>query len=493
VIQSGVNASILPANNLGVQQCGGGGCPVPTTTGGGGCNPNNWALVGANYEVKILDVETDKPVYLPGEVVTITGTVQLLGQNVYMNECGDVQPGNAVKLSSNLVSITLSGPYGNPNVEKGQDFFSAQVTVPSDAKSGEVTYTVTATYQSVGDEKTVSFNVQTYSPTLVVTPSHSSWLGVGGFAYPGDEVAVSGSGWAPDGEVTLTCAELGLSQSVSVGSSGSFTVSVPVPGGQAEGPYTITGKELPNLEVPSNPFNVAWRTLTLILDTPAPAEQGSTASISGTVTDNDGKAVAGVSVTFAVQGLPAPSGASTDASGKFTSTIKVAEDAPIRSYTIQATAQKAPGYKPGSGSTTLQVTQQPLLNRIGKWLRQHAAGILGTLVALAGTVVATFVLSALESAIAGGSEGTVVVSTAVAAASAIAPVVAAAARAAEGGGSWIWHEVKHILFWHLLPHAIDWTLGAEPLQGGQPPPRQFPDGKARWHHRQRGGDSLLNY
>jgi len=465
VFQGGVGASSSHVNDYTIVQCGGGGCPTATATGTA-CNPYNWYYYDSAYKVEIVNVDPDRTMYRPGETVEVSGTVRLLRQDSYVNECGEVGTVDPVTADPSHVAVQLAGPFGAKSVGvSSSGSFGTDLIVPDDAESGPITYTVTASYSSSADEKEISFEIETFSPSLQVAPSHTSWFGTPGNVLPGDTVTVSGSGWAPGKDVTLTCSALGLSQTVPVDESGAFTVDIAIPEGQAEGPYVIKGNEPPNLETSAPPFNVAWRTLTLTLDTPAPTQLGSTATISGTVTDGDGKTVEGASVTFEpVNGLPAVPGASADASGKFTTAITVPEEAPVQSYTIQGTAKKTPGYKPGSGSATLQVTQRPILSRIGRWLGQNAGSIASTLASIAVAIAAiAAIIGTIISVLGGGSESAAAVAVAVAASSAIRGLLRAAV--AEGASrSWIWHMLATIgVDVGLIPHIfVELFPGASP-------------------------------
>jgi hypothetical protein len=358
VIHAGVNASIIPVNNNpGIQQCGGGSCPVPTQTagGGGGCNPDNWYYYGAQYEVKILSADSDKPAYHPGEPVTITGTVELIHQDYWQNECGELGAQSPVEDNAGQVQMGLTGQFGGDITNDGGSF-TGKVNVPADAEAGQVTYTVTASYSSASDSMEVSFKVTEFSPILTVVMDHGS------FVYPSGEFTVSGSDWAPNGIVTLDYLSLGTQASVTVGPSGTFTApSITVPSDAAEDSYNLIGKEAPNLEAFGS-VTVQWRNL-IITETfsPPSVQQGDTASISGTVTDNEGKPVAGVTVTFAAVGLPPPASTTTGPSGGFSTDITVPSDAVATSHAITAMAEKTPGYRHATAERSLEVSERPPL------------------------------------------------------------------------------------------------------------------------------------
>lgn len=380
VIQGGVNASIIPANNPGVQQCGGGGCPVPTTTGGGGCNPYNWMYVDSTYGVKILSADTDKPAYNPGETVTITGTLEAMHQDMYVNECGEYGSTDPVQDNAGLVKLGLSGAYGGTIANEGGSF-TATVNLPLTAESGAVTYTVIATYESANDQRDVTFEVNAFTPSLSVAMSH------GTFVYPGETFTVSGSGWAPNGMVSLDYGSLSSGAQVAVSSSGTFTApSIAVPSDAAEDSYTVTGTEAPNLEASAS-VPVQWRQLVIALNPTPIVQQGDNVPISGTVKDNEGKSVEGVTVSFEVNVLSSPSSTSTDASGQFSASMTVPSDAKAQTYGIAVTAEKTPGYKSASASVNLQVTERPPfpnLTDVGVAVAGAAGGAAGGLVATGG-------------------------------------------------------------------------------------------------------------
>jgi carboxypeptidase family protein len=228
------------------------------------------------------------------------------------------------------------------------------MNVPDTANAGPYTVTVTATYGTHSDQRQVPLQVEAFAPSLTVAMSQGS------FAYPGDTVTVSGSGWAPNKPVTLDYNVPGVSDtSVTADGSGAFTApSITVPDHTEEGSYSVKASESPNLEQTAS-VTVAWRQLLLTFDLPASTQQGSNITISGTVTDKDGKPVEGAIVSFDTGGLQSASPATTDGSGKFTSSVAVPDDAAAQQYTISATGQKTPGYKSANADRGLQVTIRP--------------------------------------------------------------------------------------------------------------------------------------
>ena len=356
VIQGGVTSSVIPASNPGVQQCGGGSCPIPTETGTSVCNPYNWYYYGSEYGVKIISAQADKSEYRPGDVVTITGTVQLTRQDYYANECGEVGSVEPVADDAGKVKVAITGPYDG-TINNAGGSLTGNVNLPTTAGASTVTYTVTATYSSASDQRDVSFDVIEFTPSLSVVMSQGS------FVYPGETITVSGSGWAPDGTVTLDYGELGSAATVAVDDSGAFSApALTVASDQSEGPYPIKGTESPNLES-SGTATVQWRQLKLTLSVSLPSvPQGSSVTLSGAVTDNEGKPVPGTTVSLSGGGLPEPSPTtiSTDSSGSFNGIIiAVTDKVDPHAYTISATAQKTPGYKAASASAGLVVTCPP--------------------------------------------------------------------------------------------------------------------------------------
>lgn len=348
VIHGGVTASVI--RPLDVAPTGGGG------GGGGGCNPNNYVLYGTRYTVKILDAETDRGEYAHGDTVTFTGTVQLAAEPVYINDCYQYLVGDAYNADPSVVSVALSGPFGDLPAENSGQYFKAEVTVPLKADAGTVSYHVTATYGSSSDATDVSFKVAEYVPVLTVKTWH-------GFVYPGEQFTVSGSNWKPDGDVALDYGGLGSGTGI-VGPSGSFPeLTVTVPETQKEGPYTITGTE-EGLEAHSTVV-VRWRQLVITITEldPGPSmQQGDAIGIIGTVTDNEGKPVAGAAMTmttsrdadlvFNVEEI-------SSSTGSFTAAAAARLKASPGTILITVTAQKTPGYLMGTASLTLQVTCRP--------------------------------------------------------------------------------------------------------------------------------------
>ena len=368
MIQGGVTASIIPANNPGVQQCGGGSCPIPTQTASSVCNPYNWFYYDSKYGVKITSAETDKAEYHPGDPVTITGTVQLLRQDFYVNECGELGSLDPVEDNAGLVKMVVTGQFGGTITNKGGSF-SAKVNVPETAESGPITYTVTASYSSAHDSRDVSFEVKPYTPSLAVAMSDGS------FVYPGGQCTVSGSGWAPNGEVTLNYGSLGAESTAPVGGAGTFNApSITVPSDADEGDsYTVTATEA--LLTAKGTIVVKWHQLSVsLVVSPASAKQGDNATISGTVVDNEGKGVE-ASVSFLCDGLPEPSALTTDASGHFSTQIAIPNDAEVRAHAIKVYAGKTGGYKDASTSASLQVVERPVPVVTAVGLAAGAAGL----------------------------------------------------------------------------------------------------------------------
>lgn len=249
----------------------------------------------------------------------------------------------------------LTGPFGGTITNDGGSF-TGKTSVPVTANAGQVTYTVTASYSSASDSMDVSFEVTVFTPSLDVAMDHGS------FVYPGGQFTMSGTGWMPDGTVTLDYGELDSAATATVDSSGAFTApSITVPSDQAEGPYPVIATESPNLEN-SGTVTVQWRNL-IITETfsPPSVQQGDTTSISGTVTDNEGKPVAGATVTFAAVGLPPPPSTTTSPSGGFSTDITVPSDAVATSHSITAMAEKTPGYKTETAEGSLEVVERPPL------------------------------------------------------------------------------------------------------------------------------------
>lgn len=368
MIQDGVTASIIPANNPGVQQCGGGSCPIPTQTASSVCNPYNWFYYDSKYGVKITSAQTDKAEYHPGNPVTITGTVQLLRQDLYVNECGEIGALDPVQDNAALVKVGVTGQFGGTITNTGGSF-TAKVNVPETAESSTVTYTVTASYSSAHDSREVSFEVKPYTPSLAVAMSDGS------FVYPGDQCTVSGSGWAPNGEVTLNYGSLSDEATAPVDGSGTFNApSITVPPDTDEGDsYTVTATE--SLLTAKGTIVVKWHQLSVsLVVSPASAKQGDNATISGTVVDNEGKGVE-ASVSFLCDGLPEPSALTTDASGHFSTEIAIPNDAEVRAHAIKVYAGKTGGYKDASASASLQVVERPVPTATAVGLAAGAAGL----------------------------------------------------------------------------------------------------------------------
>jgi len=350
VIHGGVAASMIPASNPE-------DIPPPNPTITSVCNPYVIWLAESDYTVQISSPQVDKLKYHPGDVVTITGTVQLQRTDILVNDCGEISEQSPASDDAGKVKMGITGPYGGVITNTGGSF-TAKVNVPADADSGTVTYTITASYSSSRKSSEVQFQVETYTPSLSIEMTHGS------FAYPGEACKVSGSGWMPNGQVTLSYGKLGTGPPVTVSGSGDFTApSMTVPQDSDETSYPITGTEQPNLNAGGVACVVKWHQLVIatLNISPASVQQGTSVAITGSVTDDEGKPVAQAAVSFSVNGgkLSTPSTATTDGSGQFTSSLTVDDNATATSYTILASAQKTGGYRSGSKDGHLIVTVRP--------------------------------------------------------------------------------------------------------------------------------------
>ena len=146
----------------------------------------------------------------------------------------------------------------------------------------------------------------------------------------------------------------------------------------------MKGTEAPNLEAAGS-IRVQWRNLVIaeLSFSPLSLQQGDSSAISGTVTDNDGKPVAGVTISFTAEGLPSPSSTTTDSSGRFSSQVAVPSNAKADSHAITATAEKKPGYIDATAERGLEVTERPPLPDTTNVGVAVAGAVVGTAVAVA--------------------------------------------------------------------------------------------------------------
>lgn len=322
------------------------------------CDPNSWTLSSQAFLVDILQLSTDKPTYQPGETVSILGTVRLVEQDTYYQAACDppYEQGTPFTDNPNVVAVSLTSLLRN-DVSSVSDSgnFIFNIALDSSTKAGTYPFTVSANCptcagigQTQGASQDGSFEVSAYTPTLTVTPTT---------AYPGDTITVSGTGWAPTDPITLTYGQGGTATV----SGPSFNQVITVPGVD-EGPSTILASQgSPPYLTQTTHVDVKWHTLGITATiTPGQVVQGTTATITGVVTTEDGKPQA-VQVNVGIT----PSGSwayeqnpVSDSSGKFTMTLDTKNATP-QTYDIVLTASGKDYFFHDAAPVHLSLTVNP--------------------------------------------------------------------------------------------------------------------------------------
>ena len=319
---------------------------MPTTT----CDPTLWAYEssGAPYAVKILSANAQPNTAMPGDTVTISGSVELQQTDYYVNQCGDTSTQTSTGDPS-LVTVSIES--GGSSAASSGGAFSLTVQIPADATGASYEVSIVATASGASDSTTVDISLQTYSPKISVTGS--------GTYYPGDTIVFAGAGWAPTGPVTVQ-----FSGSQQVANGPTFTGEFTIPQDAAEGPLSITANQAPNLQATTS-VTIQWRPLTLTLTNQASSvQEGATITVTGTVTSNNGP-VQGATVTATYDGQTGGTG-TTGADGSFSVSMTLPTgnwahyiyarnhgalvDPPTA--TISATATTDHGYKNPSNTDT---------------------------------------------------------------------------------------------------------------------------------------------
>ena len=343
--------------------------PVPAVSGlhmmVGMCDPNDpnqWAYYGTVYKIIIASATLDKPSYLPGEEVKLTGQVGLGFSDVYYNAtCGTYESTGyeVVDPAAEGVTVTVTGLLSGTFSVDSNGAFVGAAKLHDETPAGTYQLTVTATHPRSGESasRNVQFTVGAYTPTLSVSPGACDVP----FLAPGCQITVTGTGWVSDKPVTITF--MGQTQTANGPSpSAAFTIPTTAP----EGPANIAATQ-GSLQTSPQSIDVQWRplTLTLFISSNANPEwvQGSVVVIDGQVTTTGGYYVPGATVH--VTGGFWESGYTgtyeTDSAGNIRFGHRIPDDAkPGPGYEFKATATRDGGYKTSNTATeSFTVTEKP--------------------------------------------------------------------------------------------------------------------------------------
>ena len=232
------------------------------------------------------------------------------------------------------VSVQLTAPGGGANV-------GGPETVTTDGSGGfTLDYPVPAS-AAPGTGYTVTANVGGQTATDTTTVTAAATVDAEATVEAGTDLAVSGTNWPADTEVTVQLtapggASIGTAQTVTTGGLGGFTLDYPVPAGTPAGTgYTVTANVGSQTATDTTEVTAA----PVVVDAAASVPAGTNLAVTGTGWP--------VNSTVSLQ-LTAPGGgadvggpvtANTDAFGAFTANYPVpAGTTPGTGFTITATS-----------------------------------------------------------------------------------------------------------------------------------------------------------
>jgi hypothetical protein len=286
------------------------------------CDSSMWSLSSQAFLVDILNLQTDKRSYAPGDTVIIYGKVRLVQQDTYYQSGCDppYEQGTPFTDNPDAVAVALKSSLTTDSSGASADGgFSFTFALDQAAKAGTYPFTVTADCpqcasigQTQGASQDGSFTVQAYHATLTVSDA---------FAYVGDTVTVSGDAWGAVDPITLT---YGVGHTVTVsGPSFSQTITIPP---LDEGPATILASQgSPPYITNSVQVDVKWHKLVInaVFDS-SKVVQGTAIKITGTITNENDKPQEGIRVGYTITPsgfTQAFGGATSDSTGTFTITL----------------------------------------------------------------------------------------------------------------------------------------------------------------------------